>query len=204
MGNSLSSESSGPTVRPDVFTLFSTLGMIAKAASDDVLNTIDSNRQLSPVIAYTIYEQFYFLLLHMTLRIAFTLYGPDSRDLIQDLLAGLLFKHIPHYLNARYKPRKISDIFIRNLEELFVDRLNRSEHEYSQEQEYIDTALNDGVAGISEGLKHQLAGRLTDALLHSEVELAPTFPSLVKQVVSRRAGNVLPLATLVDEIIKST
>lgn len=207
MENTHSTESSVPTVRSDVFTLVATLGMIAKAASDDVLDTIDSNRRISPAIAYTVYEQFYFLLVHIALRFAFNIAGSDGRDSVQGFLSPrLLFSHIPPYLNARYKPRKMSARFTRDLEEQFLDRLNRSELEYSQEQEYIDIEVSpDGVVvSIKKGVKDQLAERLMNALVHSGLELDSTFSNLVRQAVSRRAANVLPLSALVDDIIEHT
>ena len=206
MGDTYSTDSSEPTVRADVFALVATLGMVAKAASDDVLDTIDSDRQLSPAIAYTVYEQFYFLLIHVALRVAFTIAGPDGSASVHALLSPeLLFRHIPHYLNARYKPRKISAFFLRELETQFVDRLNQSEFEYSQEQEFADMEFASvGVVGVNEGMKDQLARRLMDALVHSGVELDHTFLDRVKEIASRRIGDILPIATLVEDVTKDT
>lgn len=160
------------------------LGIIAAPAADDILNGIESNRRkLGPVIAYTVYEQCYFFFLHLALRIAFKSGGAASRDLVQDSLSPVIFRHVPAFLNARFKSEADSNLTaesMRDLEEEFWPRLDRSEREYFQEHEY-------------ERLKDQLAERLMSALIHSGVELDSSFVNLVKQAVSQRGNNIEPL-----------
>lgn len=203
-------ESTEPTIGSDSFALVAVLSLQAGEASDDVLNVIDPHRRLDPVITYTVHEQFYFLLLHVALRLAFTLGGPNGRDFVQDSISPkFLFNPIVHYLNRRYNPQKMSDAFIQELEEQFLDRLNQSENEYSRELEYIKKPQQwrrllgaKQRFSIQEGMKDQAAGRLYAALSHAGVTLDSNFTRLIKETVNRRVADVSPIAALVLNIIR--
>lgn len=186
-------------IRSDVNALLLVLNMATSKASDDVLNTIDPYRQLRPVISYTVYEQFYFLLLHIALRLSFGLGGSDQRAKLQDAIPfEFLFSPIGHYLRKRYAPEQLASTFFEDLEEQFISRLNQSEDDYSFEQESFEKRTYR-VAG---GMKGQLAKRLKSALSHDGVKLPPKFEPLIEQAVDRRIASVLPIANLVDQIVE--
>ena len=169
-----------PSVK--VVTLSDYLAFISAEAADRVLDAIYV-RGLTPVAGYAVYEQCYFLFLHLALRSAFNSMGSDARDSLQDSLSPRIFKHVPAYLESRYQLPDLASTspdFIQDMEATFWDRLNRSEFDFSQELEH-------------EGMKNQVAERLTVALSHRGIKLDSSFPSIVKQAIGNKGLHIAPL-----------
>jgi len=164
----------------EVLMLSIYLGVNAGQASNKILEDINVGRDHDAIITYTVFEQCYFLFLHLMNRVSFRQSGQGGRTLIQDALVPIIYDYVRIYLRARYRASMADDVlhqWLDELEEHFGDRLNLSELEYARFENY-------------QSMKDKLAVRLASALVDASVEIDPKFTSRVNQAVGKRGQNL--------------
>ena len=108
------------------------VGLTAGGAADELLDAIESRRMnLRVADVYSVFSQYYFLYLHLTLRFAFVQGGDAARASLQGSLAPTLFAHVDGYLTARYGRDHEVGNELSAVREFFFDQLEQSEYGFA-------------------------------------------------------------------------
>ena len=173
----------------DTFILHTLIVMSNKSIADEMLDVIEVKYRPNAQITYIVYEQGYFFLLELSMRIAFTMGGSEARDFIQDSLRSLIFMPIPIYIRARHKTHydsEVLDKWLKDLEGPFWDRLDQAGLMYAQSDSYPE-------------MRDELSSRLTSALNEVGVSMDYNLERLVTRSVDPRASKVMSLVDTIGE-----